>query len=95
MTRLLHAAGLLVLLALGVSANSVLAWAVLAMPMTLIVVLALTGGSRSTTPTALTGNGRGPFDALAMEPSVVEPSFDSPISVVARKRPAPVGRGRR
>ena len=101
--RLLQAVGLVGLLALGVLADSTFAWAVIAIPMTMIVVLVLSVGERVTRASS-TGERiprapstvqtrPGPFDVQAMGPSVVEPPFDSPIAVARRRqssRPAPL-----
>lgn len=90
---LAHAAGLSALLAAGVAAHSPLAWAVIAIPMTMIVVLALSGRARSAgAPSAVHARRRAqasrrPFDVQAMGPSVAEPSFDSPIVVARRTQP--------
>jgi len=87
--RLLQAMGLLGLLSLGVFANSAFAWAVIAIPMTMIVVLVLSGRERIPRASSTVRTRPGPFDVQAMGPSVVEPAFDSPI-MVARRRQSPL-----
>ena len=87
--RLLQAVGLLGLLSLGVLANSTFAWAVIAIPMTMIVVLALSGRERIPRASSTVQRRPGPFDVQAMGPSVVEPSFNSPI-MVARRGQSPL-----
>jgi hypothetical protein len=82
--RLLHAAGLFGLLSLGVVANSTFVWALVAIPMTMIVVLALSGRSRTLGASPALQRRPGPFDVEAMGSSMVEPSFGSPI-VVSRR----------
>jgi len=84
--RVLHAAALLALLALGVLANSVYVWTLVAIPMTVVVVLGLSGRSRMRVASPVEGR-PGPFDAQAMGWSVLEPSFDSPIVVARRTEP--------
>ena len=87
--RLLQAASLLALLTLGVLAKSTLAWAVIAIPMTMIVVLVLSGRERMPRAASTAQTRPGPFDVQAIGPSVVKPSFDSPI-MVARRRQSPL-----
>ena len=95
LTRLAHAAALLGLLALGVRVNATIAWALIAIPMTVIVLLELAGWEplRRESPTA---ERPAPFD---VERAIVEPSFDVPIVVRRKQRlrvPEPlVGRARR
>ena len=87
--RLLQSVALFGLLALGVLAGSTFAWALIAIPMTMIVALVLSGGQRMPR-TSLTAQQRpGPFDVQAMGPSVLEPSFDSPIVVARRPQTSP------
>ena len=88
--RLAHAAGLFGLLSAGVVANSPFAWAVIAIPMTMIVVLVLSGRSRTFGASSAVQRRPRPFDAQAMGSSVAEPSFDSPIVVARRVQPSRV-----
>jgi len=87
--RLLQAAGLCALLALGIVANSEFAWAPIAIPMTMIVVLVLSGRHRVPRASLPVQRRPGPFDAQAMRSSVLEPSFDSPIVVARRAQTLP------
>ena len=87
--RLLHAAGLFALLSVGVVAHGSLVWALVAIPMTMIVVLGLAGRDRTPERSPAAGRRDGPFDQHAGAPSTVEPSYDSPI-VVRRRQPAPI-----
>jgi hypothetical protein len=84
--RLAHAAALLGLLSVGVLANSPFAWAVIAIPMTMIVVLILSGRGRTAGAPSAGHARRRPFDALAIGSSVAEPAFDSPIVAVRRSQ---------
>lgn len=82
--RVLQAVGLLALLSLGVVAKSAIAWVLIAIPMTIIVVLVLSGRHQmASVPVA---QRPGPFDVQALESPVTEPSFDSPIVVVRRRQ---------
>ena len=82
--RVLQAMGLLGLLAIGVLASSEFAWALIAIPMTMIVVLVLSGGHRIPRASLPAQRRPGPFDVQAMGPSVIEPTFDSAIMVARR-----------
>jgi hypothetical protein len=82
--RMLQAVGLVGLLSLGVVAKSTFAWAVIAIPMTMIVVLVLSGRERMPRASSTAHARPGPFDVLGAP--VVEPLFDSPIAVARRRQ---------
>ena len=83
---LLQTVGLLGLLSLGVLASSVVVWAVISIPMTMIVVLLLSGRRRISQASVPARRRPGPFDVQAMGPSLTPPSFDSPIAVARRRQ---------
>ena len=87
--RLLNGAGLFALLALGVVANSAFAWALIAIPMTMIVVLVLSGRQRMPRASSPVQRRPGPFDVQAPGSSLLEPSFDSPMVVARRTQSLP------
>jgi hypothetical protein len=85
---LVHAAGLIALLSVGVFANSPFVWALVAIPMTMIVVLVLSGRARPARVSSPRRDRGRPFDVQAIGPSMVEPAFDSPIVVARRTQPS-------